>query len=149
MLPIQFAYGAPSRQTLALQEAQCCLLTKLKGESEFRQEPLKFLEFALSSIHGLNLRDLCMKALLLLTTPRPEKLLWKQQRTRIQAGVGVCVCSCVCMSECVCVTLQRMKKDCGRTILCHPKQATVKGLPTASRPFIVKSGMIPTTATEF
>lgn len=77
-----------------------------------------------------------MKALLLLTTPHREKLLWKRRRTRIQTG-------------CVCITLQRMKKECGRIILCHPERDTVKGVPTASRPFIVKAGMIPTTATEF
>lgn len=44
-----------------------------------------------------------------------------------------------------CVSLQRMKKERG-IILHYPKQATVKGVPIASRPFIVKSGMIPTTA---
>ena len=147
-LPVQFTYQVPCTQTLALQETQSCLLTKPRENQKVRQEPLKFLEFAFSSIYGLNLRDLCTKALLLLTTPHPEKLLWKRQRTRIQT---VCVCVCVCACTCVraCVTLQRMKKECGRIILCHPERATVKAVPTASRPFVVNSGMIPTTATEF
>lgn len=81
-----------------------------------------------------------MKARLLLTALPPQKLLWKRLRTWIWVGVGG--------GGCVCVSLQRMKNERG-IILHHPKQVTVKGVPTASRPFIVKSGRIPTTATEF
>lgn len=76
-----------------------------------------------------------MKALLLLTALSPPEVTLEKAED-LDLGGGECV------------SLQRMKNKRG-IILHHPKQAMVKGVPTASRPFIVKSGMIPTTATEF
>ena len=79
-----------------------------------------------------------MKARLLLTALPPQEVTLEKAED-LDLGGGGCGCGCGCVS------LQRMKNERG-IILHHPKQATVKGVPTASRTFIVKSGMIPTTA---
>lgn len=80
-----------------------------------------------------------MKALLLLTAlpPAPPEVTLEKAEDLDLGGGGW-----------GCVSLQRTKNKRG-IILHRPKQTMVKGVPTASRPFIGKSGMIPTTATEF